>query len=287
MRFQGKRVVVTGGASGIGRATVERLVAEGATVWLGDIDEAGGRAMADASDGRIRFQRTDVTQPQDIEALVHAPDGEGGIDLLFNNAGAGGGRSRIDEMSVEEWDFCQNLLLRSVMLGIRYAAPIMAARGGGAIVNTASIAGVQSGAAGIGYSVAKAGVIHLTRLAAGEVSKDNIRINAVCPGLILTGIFTRNPALTPEMKEQINAGLAARAADTQPVRKSGLPADVAGVVCFLLSDDAAFVTGEHVMVDGGLFIGPRHSWDPTATGFFGNLTPGAVASAPGEPDKAR
>lgn len=284
MRFEGKRAVVTGGGSGIGKATAERLAAEGATVWIGDFNDETGAAVADASGGRIRFQHTDVTKPEEIEALVHAPDAEGGIDLLFNNAGSGGGRSRIDEMPADEWDYVQALLLRSVAMGIRHAAPIMARKGGGAIVNTASIAGVQSGAAPIGYSVAKAGVIHLTRLAAAEVSKDGIRINAVCPGLILTGIFTANPALTPEMRQAINAGLADRAAHTQPVRKPGMPEDVAGVVCFLLSDDARFVTGEHVMVDGGMFIGPRHSWDPDAAGLFGQTmqgaTPGTVTPVP-------
>ena len=257
MRFEGKNAVVTGGGSGIGKATAERLAAEGATVWIGDINEATGRAVAEASGGRIRFQHTDVTKPEAIEALVHAPDAEGGVDLLFNNAGSGGGRSRIDEMPAEEWDRVQALLLRSCVMGIRHAAPIMAAKDrGGAIVNTASIAGVQAGAAGIAYSVAKAGVIHLSKLAAAELGASGVRVNAVCPGLILTGIFTANPELTAEARQAINGALSARADQSQPVRKPGLPEDVAALVCFLLSDDAAFITGAVLPVDGGLGTGP-------------------------------
>lgn len=276
MRFEGKRAVVTGGASGIGKATAERLAAEGATVWIGDFNEAGGRAVAEASGGRIRFQLTDVTKPEDIEALVHAPDREGGLDLLFNNAGSGGGRSRIDEMPAQEWDRVQALLLRSCAMGIRHAAPILERKGGGAIVNTASIAGVQAGAAGIAYSVAKAGVIHLSKLAAAELGAKGIRVNAVCPGLILTGIFTANPELTAETRQAINGALSSRADQSQPIRKPGLPEDVAGLVCFLLSDDAAFITGEHVMVDGGMSVGPRSSWDPAMGGILGGVLAGAV-----------
>src|SRR5213078_7244 len=143
MRFSGKRAVVTGGASGIGRATALRLVDEGAEVWIGDIDEAGGREIAETSNGRIHFLRTDVTVTEDIAALMAAADAAGGLDVVFNNAGAGGSRDRIDEISAEDWDRTQALLLRSVAMGIRYAAPLMTARGGGAIVNTASIAALQ------------------------------------------------------------------------------------------------------------------------------------------------
>ena len=276
MRFDGKRAVVTGGGSGIGKATAERLAAEGAEVWIGDFNDETGRTVADASGGRIHFQHTDVTKPEDIEALIHAPDTAGGIDLLFNNAGSGGGRSRIDEMPAEEWDRVQALLLRSCVMGIRHAAPIMAGKGAGAIVNTASIAGVQAGAAGIAYSVAKAGVIHLSKLAAAELGAQGIRVNAVCPGLILTGIFTANPELTAETRNAINGALASRADQSQPVRKPGMPADIAATVCFLLSEDAAFITGEHVMVDGGMSVGPRSSWDPAMGGILGGVLAGAV-----------
>ena len=271
MRFAGKRAVVTGGASGIGRATALRLVQEGAEVWIGDIDEAGGRDLAETSNGRIHFLRTDVTQVDDIAALMAAADAAGGLDVVFNNAGAGGSRDRIDLISAEDWDRTQSLLLRSVAMGIRYAAPLMAARGGGAIVNTASIAALQTGAAPVAYSVAKAGVLHLTSLAAADLSRHNIRVNAVCPGFITTNIFTSSLGIDGEKRDQANGAIGAIAARAQPIQRAGRPEDIAAAVAYLASDDASFVTGTHITVDGGITIGPRHSWDPEAPSMFSVL----------------
>jgi len=268
MRFSGKRAVVTGGASGIGRATALRLVDEGAEVWIGDIDEAGGREVAETSNGRIHFLRTDVTRVEDIAALMAAADAAGGLDVVFNNAGAGGSRDRIDEISADDWDRTQALLLRSVAMGIRYAAPLMTARGGGAIVNTASIAALQTGAAPTAYSVAKAGVLHLTTLAAAELSRHNIRVNAVCPGFITTNIFTSGLGIEGEKRAQANGMIAGIAAHAQPIQRAGRPEDIAAAVAYLASDDASFVTGTHITVDGGITIGPRHSWDAEASSMF-------------------
>jgi len=271
MRFSGKRAVVTGGASGIGRATALRLVEEGAEVWIGDIDEAGGREVAETSNGRIHFLRTDVTRVEDIAALMTAADAAGGLDVVFNNAGAGGSRDRIDEISAEDWDRTQALLLRSVAMGIRYAAPLMTARGGGAIVNTASIAALQTGAAPTAYSVAKAGVLHLTALAAAELSRHNIRVNAVCPGFITTNIFTASLDIDMGKRAQANGMIAGIAAHAQPIQRAGRPEDIAAAVAYLASDDASFVTGTHITVDGGITIGPRHSWDAEAPSMFSAL----------------
>jgi len=271
MRFSGKRAVVTGGASGIGRATALRLVEEGAEVWIGDIDEAGGREIAETSNGRIHFLRTDVTVTDDIAALMAAADAAGGLDVVFNNAGAGGSRDRIDEISAEDWDRTQVLLLRSVAMGIRYAAPLMTARGGGAIVNTASIAALQTGAAPTAYSVAKAGVLHLTALAAAELSRHNIRVNAVCPGFITTNIFTASLDIDMGKRAQANGMIAGIAAHAQPIQRAGRPEDIAAAVAYLASDDASFVTGTHITVDGGITIGPRHSWDAAAPSMFSAL----------------
>ena len=271
MRFAGKRAVVTGGASGIGHSTALRLVREGAEVLIGDIDEAGGREIAETSNGRISFQRCDVCEASDIESLIHKAEASGGIDVLFNNAGAGGARARIDEITADEWDFTQSLLLRSVALGIRYAAPLMAARGGGAIVNTASIAALQTGAAPTAYSVAKAGVLHLTHLAAADLARHKIRVNAICPGFITTNIFTRAMEIDGTARDQANAAITGIAASAQPIQRPGSADDIAAAVAYLASDDAAFVTGTHIVVDGGMTLGPRHSWDPAVPSLFAML----------------
>lgn len=271
MRFSGKRAVVTGASSGIGRATVLRLVDEGAEVWAGDIDEAAGLDLAQTSNGRIHFQRTDVTKAEDIEALILAADAAGGIDVLFNNAGAGGARAKIDTITPDEWDYTQNLLLRSVALGIRYAAPLMAARGGGAIVNTASIAALQTGAAPTAYSVAKAGVLHLTKMAAADLAQHHIRVNAVCPGFITTNIFTSAMEIAGENRDRANAVIGTLAGGAQPLQRAGVAADIAAAVAYLASDDASFVTGTHIVIDGGMTIGPRHSWDPNTPSLFAML----------------
>lgn len=270
-RFEGKRAVVTGGASGIGRATALRLVAEGAEVLIGDIDEEGAMAVVGEGDGRIAFQRCDVMDPSDIAALMATGHADGGIDALFNNAGAGGLRATIDEIDVAGWDATQNLLLRSVALGIRAAAPLMAKRGGGAIVNTASIAALMSGAAPTAYSVAKAGVLHLSRVAAADLAQHRIRVNAVCPGFITTNIFTSTIGIEGEKRDQANQVIAQMALNAQPVARAGRPEDIAAAVAYLLSDDAAFVTGTHILVDGGLAVGMRHSWDPETPGLFDAL----------------
>ncbi|MBY0519307.1 MAG: SDR family oxidoreductase, partial [Sphingomonas sp.] len=184
---------------------------------------------------------------------------------------AGGARAKIDEITPDEWDFTQDLLLRSVALGIRYAAPLMAARGGGAIVNTASIAALQTGAAPTAYSVAKAGVLHLTHLAAADLAQHKIRVNAVCPGFITTNIFTSAVGIDGGARDQANAAIAGIAAVAQPVQRAGSPDDIAAAVAYLASDDAAFVTGTHIVVDGGMTLGPRHSWDPKVPSLFAML----------------
>jgi NAD(P)-dependent dehydrogenase (short-subunit alcohol dehydrogenase family) len=272
MRFSGKIAVVTGGASGIGKATALRFAEEGATVVIGDIDEKTGAEIAAHSNGKIIFQRTDVTKEADIIALLDAAAKLGGPDILFNNAGAGGQRARIDEIDAEGWDATMALLLRSVALGIRHATPLMAAKGGGTIINTASIAALGAGAAPTPYSVAKAGVLHLTKMAAADLARHNIRVNAICPGFITTNIFTAALGLADAKRDQANAVIEHMASHAQPVARAGRAEDIAGAVTFLASTDSAFMTGTHLLVDGGLGVGPRHSWDPNQPGLFDALT---------------
>lgn len=265
-RFVGKVALVTGAASGIGRATAALFAAEGAKVYAADLDAAGCETLAAEGHGAIVPARLDVTDEAGFTALVDTIQRDcGGLDILFNNAGAPGAPEPIDTIAMDAWDSTLAVLLRSVALGTKLAVPAMIARGGGAIVNTASVAAFNAGNAPIAYSVAKAGVLHFTKCAAAQLSRHNIRVNAVCPGLILTGIFTQSwRDQAPALANDVNDYMTRIAPKAQPVAKPGLPEDIARAVAYLSSDDAAFVTGTHLLVDGGLLVGNRNSWDPEA-----------------------
>ena len=264
-RLKGRIAVITGACSGIGLGTVELFVAQGARVIAADIQDAKGAALEARFDGAVKYQHCDVMEASDIAAAMQAAtDTFGGLDILFNNAGAGGSPNTLKDMTPEAWDYSHDLLLRSVAMGMHYAIPHMTQRGGGSIINTASIAGTQAGYGPIAYSSAKAAVIHLTRCAAAELARDRIRVNAICPGLILTNIFTP-AAIVPEgLAEQIKASMRQNAPNSQPIEKPGLPEDIGKACLFFASDDSAFVTGTHLLVDGGMHVGPRTAWDPEA-----------------------
>ncbi len=265
MRLSNKIAVITGGCSGIGLATVDLFVAEGARVVIADIQDARGEALAARLGDAVRYQHCDVTDEAQIQALMQsAVDHFGGLDIVFNNAGAGGARETIEELTGELWDRTQALLMRSVVLGMRYAVPHMRARGGGAIVNTSSVSALEAGAAPLAYSACKAAVLHLSKLAAAEVSRYGIRVNAICPGFMLTEIFTSSVGLSDNAAAQANAGLRAISPHAQPLAIPGAPEHIAQACLYLASEAAAFVTGTHLVVDGGLTIGPRSSWDPNA-----------------------
>lgn len=272
MRFAGKTVVITGAASGIGKATCLLFASEGATVIAGDIDETGGTELAATSNGKILFKRTDVCSVQDIKALMDfAAEKTGGIDVVFNNAGAGGDRAPIEEIEAEGWDRTMDLLLRSVAMGVRYAVPHMIGREGAAIVNTASVAGLGAGYSPTAYAVAKCGVIHLTKVGATDLAKHNIRMNAICPGFIQTNIFSASLDVPEEKREAANQIIFEIANHTQPVKRGGRPEDIANMVAFLASKEAGFITGAHFVVDGGITTGQPHSWNPEAPGIFDAL----------------
>ena len=272
MRFSGKTVVITGAASGIGAETARLFAREGATVIASDIDDEGGAALAAEGTGDIRYRRCDVCDPAAIRTLMDdAAEETGGIDVLFNNAGAGGAREGIDEIDTDGWDRTMDLLLRSVAMGIRYAVPHMKGRKGASIVNVSSVAAVGPGYSPTAYAVAKAGVLHLTKCSATDLAQHGIRVNAVQPGFINTNIFTSSTELPDAMKARAKAAIAQMSSDAQPVARGGQSDDIAQAVAFLASEAASFVTGASIVVDGGITLGPRHSWDPETPGLFDTL----------------
>jgi len=262
-RLDGKVALITGGCSGIGLGTVELFVAEGAKVVAADLQDAKGAILEQRFPDKLRYAHCDVTVEADIKAATAlAAEAFGGLDILFNNAGHGGAIGTVEETDAKAWDDTFALLVRGPALGMKYAVPLMKARGGGAIVNTASIAGLQAGFGPLAYSAAKCAVIHLTRCAAAELSPAKIRVNAICPGLIATSIFGASFGLPREVADQMAARIEEVAPKFQPVPKAGLPNDIAEAALYLSSDASAFVSGTHLVVDGGITIGPRSAWSP-------------------------
>ena len=268
MNTHNKVAVITGGGSGIGQRTVERAVEAGWRVILADIRDAPSRSVAARLGDAVRFIHCDVTVEADIKAAIAlAVDTWGRLDLMFNNAGAGGDPNPVETLSVEGWDFTMNLLLRSVMLGIKHATPVMKRQGGGSIVSTASVAGLVPGSTGTAYGVAKSGVVFLTKAAALELAADRIRVNCICPGLIATPIFTRAMDLPTQVLDSVVAQVAPLLDDSQPLPRGGRPDDIAEAVLWLADDRAGFVTGVALPVDGGFAAGmhPNHRtqvWTP-------------------------
>jgi len=284
-KLENKVALITGGASGIGLGTVELFLAEGAKVVCADLQDAKGQILEQRFPGRLAYVHCDVTEEADIAAACAKAASEfGGLDVLFNNAGAVGMLGQIGDLTAAGWDATFTMLVRGPALGIRHALPLMLARGGGSIINTASIAGLQAGWGPLAYSSAKAAVIHMSRCAAAELSPQGIRVNAICPGLIATSIFGAAIGLPREGADQMVARVAENAASAQPVNKPGLPEDIARAALYLASDDSAFVTGAHIVVDGGITVGGRHAWDPAAGSPFAaifGMTPAEMAASGG------
>jgi NAD(P)-dependent dehydrogenase (short-subunit alcohol dehydrogenase family) len=279
-RLDGKVAVITGGASGIGLGAVELFAAEGARVVAADIQDEKGRMLEQRFPGQVRYAHCDVTRELDIAASLCLAQAEfGGLDILFNNAGISDRMTRVTEVSVEGWDWIFSVLVRAVVLGMKNAAPLMIERGGGSIINTASIAGLQAGWGPIAYSTAKAAVIHMSKVAAAQLSPQKIRVNAICPGLIATSIFGASMGLPREVADQMAARVAEHGASVQPIPKAGAPEDIARAALYLASSDSEFVTGTHIVVDGGITVGSRHSWDQAGPSPFAALFPEFNAEA--------
>ncbi|MCX8071603.1 MAG: SDR family oxidoreductase [Candidatus Binatia bacterium] len=251
-RLDDKVAVITGGASGIGRATVFRFLQEGAKVVIADYNAQAGEETLSAAQqqgftDRVLFQRTDVADEVQVERAIRlAMDRWGRLDCMFNNAGVGGAFGPITDIDVTDWDYTFAVLVRGVFLGTKHAARIMKQQPqGGTIINTASIAGLYGGDGPQAYSAAKAAVINLTRATAIELAPHRIRVNAICPGGILTPLLHRgNPEPVRAFLEKF-----------QPWPEAGEPEHIAGVALFLASEDSRFVTGTYIVADGGATAG--------------------------------
>ncbi|HXZ88430.1 MAG TPA: SDR family oxidoreductase [Candidatus Binataceae bacterium] len=251
-RLDGKVAVISGAASGIGRATAIRFAGEGAAVVIADLNVKGGEsAVRDCREngGHAVFQKTDVASEADIRAMIARALKEfGRLDITFNNAGLGGAVGTIEEMTAENWDRTQAVLLRAVFLGMKYSVPEMRKAGGGSIISTASVAGLRGGAGPHAYSAAKAAVINLTRSVALEVGKDKIRVNCICPGGINTPLLSTRMPGGEEGTNQLLTIL-------QPIPRAGRPEDIANMALFLASAESEWITGTAMVVDGGLTAG--------------------------------
>jgi len=245
--FAGKVAVVTGAASGIGRAAALAFAREGANVVVADVSEQGNQEtarMIEALGARALAVRCDVTRPEDVKAaLDKGIEAFGRLDFAFNNAGVEQPVTPAADLAEEEWDRIVDINLRGVFLCMKYEIPFMLKQGGGAIVNTSSGAGVKGIAGQAAYCAAKFGMIGLTKAAALDYAKSNIRVNAVCPGFVDTPMMQRFTGGTPQGRQLVANG--------EPVGRPAAPEEIAAAVVWLCSDAAGFVIGHAMVIDGG------------------------------------
>jgi NAD(P)-dependent dehydrogenase (short-subunit alcohol dehydrogenase family) len=238
-RLDKKVAVITGAGSGMGRATAARFAGEGAAVVIADLNQDGGESAVrecKENGGRAIFQKTDVSSEANIKAAIDR--------AVSEYAGLAGALGSIEQTTEENWDRTFNVLLRAVFFGIKHSIPVMRKTGGGSIISTASIAGIMGSAGPLVYSVAKAGVIHLTKCAAVELGKDRIRVNCICPGGINTPLLHKHIPGGESTTRQILE-------NAQPIPRAGAGEDIAGMALYLASDDSEWVTGTAMVVDGG------------------------------------
>ncbi|MFV2091284.1 MAG: SDR family NAD(P)-dependent oxidoreductase, partial [Pseudomonadales bacterium] len=250
-----KRIIITGAGSGIGRATSILAAAEGASVLLVDLSDAVTETAEaiESSGGTAIAVQADVSDEQAVAAFVsEACVAFGGLDGIYTNAGVSGGRKTLLELTVDDWQRTLKVNTIGVFLIVKHAVPELRKAGGGAMVCTASVAGLRANAGGVDYSASKAGVISIVQTVAYQLYGEGIRINAICPGLIETGM-TR-----PVFDRAKEKGTTGRIGQINPTRRFGQPSEIAEMACFLLSDRASYVDGQAIPVDGGLSA--SHPW---------------------------
>lgn len=255
-RLEGKVAVITGGASGIGEGTVRLFADEGARVVIADVQDARGEKLAEELGPNTSYYHTDVSQEEEVRAsIAHALTKWGRLDCMYNNAGFGGVSGPIESTDMAAFDTTMSVLFRGVVLGMKHAAPVMKAQGYGSIISTASVAGVGIGFGPHIYSALKAAVIHLTKSVANELGESGVRVNCICPGGIATPIFGKGMGLSAEQADLTVELMKERLAHGQPIKRAGLPNDIAEAALWLASDSASFVSGHALVVDGALTTG--------------------------------
>src|SRR4051794_32764410 len=260
-RLDGKIAVITGATSGIGLKTAEIFVTEGAKIVIAGRRAPEGEALANKLGVNCVFLKTDVTQEDQMRALIGtAVDKFGRIDCLFSNAGGPAQTGGIEGLEVDRFDAAMATLLRSVMLGMKHAAPRMRKQGFGSIINNGSIAGRLAGfSSSLVYGAAKAAVIHLTKCVAMELGEAGIRVNTISPGVIATGIFGKALGLSVEAAEKTPDVMREIYKTAQPIQRAGLPEDIAHAAVFLASDESSFINGHDLVVDGAITGGRNWS----------------------------
>ena len=266
-RLNGKVAVITGATSGIGLRTAEVFVAEGAKIVVAGCRAVEGKALAARLGSACIFRQTDVTHEEQIKALIETTiETFGRVDCLFNNAGGPAQTGGIEGLDAGRFDTAMAMLVRSVMLGMKHAAPHMRRQGSGSIINNGSIAGRLAGfSSSIVYGAAKAAVIHLTKCVAMELGEAGIRVNSISPGAIATGIFGKALGLSVDEAEKTSAMIREAFKTVQPIQRAGLPDDIAYAAVFLASDQSSFVNGSDLVVDGGMTGG--RNWSAQQQGY--------------------
>ncbi|WP_448624272.1 glucose 1-dehydrogenase [Geodermatophilus sp. URMC 64] len=259
-RVAGKVVAITGAASGLGEATARLMAAEGATVVLADIQDDRGERLAGELGGGARYVHCDVTSEPAVAGVVDTAVAEfGRLDCMFNNAGIVGAHGGIDEIPLDEYEYTMAVLLRSVFLGMKHAARVMKPQQSGVILTTASIGGLQGGLGPHVYGAAKGAVVALTKNVAAELGAWSIRVNAIAPGKILTPMNAANIVGDPDAMDEAREAFRTRT----PLRgRIGEASDIAHAALWLASDDAGFVSGQTLVVDGGLTTGSKENVAP-------------------------